>query len=398
MGLYQLIFPIYALCFSLSCAGIETALSRSVARCMAQRKKREADILLYQSLLFSVSGALLLAIILHMLSPILSSTLFNEVRCVFLLKTLAWALPFAAVHSCFCGYYLGQKHTLLPASSQLVEQVSRILSVFLVCHLSKSFSVWTAVLGLVVGECISACYCAYYFFVKPHTRFSILGVRNAKHLRKELLGLSIPLTSNRVIMNLLQSVETISIPVFLQTYGYNVSDALRTYGVFTGMAMPCIFFPTAVTSSVSTMLLPTVAEIEAENKLTRLKQLIRKVIFFGFGLGSLCGIFFLTSASYIGNLLFHSVQAGKFLQTLAWICPFLYMNQTLISILNGLGKAGKAFFINISGLIVRIAGAWYGITHFGMTGYLIGLLISQILVSILCISQLGTYIEHRELY
>lgn len=31
VGLYQLIFPVYALCFSLCCAGIETAVARNVA-------------------------------------------------------------------------------------------------------------------------------------------------------------------------------------------------------------------------------------------------------------------------------------------------------------------------------------------------------------------------------
>ena len=31
VGLYQLIFPVYALCYSLTTAGIETAISRTVA-------------------------------------------------------------------------------------------------------------------------------------------------------------------------------------------------------------------------------------------------------------------------------------------------------------------------------------------------------------------------------
>ena len=40
MGLYQLIFPIYALCFSLSSAGIEIALSRTVAQKITKGKKK----------------------------------------------------------------------------------------------------------------------------------------------------------------------------------------------------------------------------------------------------------------------------------------------------------------------------------------------------------------------
>ena len=41
VGLYQLIFPIYALGFSLTCAGVELALSRSVARCMTKGQKKK---------------------------------------------------------------------------------------------------------------------------------------------------------------------------------------------------------------------------------------------------------------------------------------------------------------------------------------------------------------------
>ena len=65
MGLYQLIFPIYALCFSLSSAGIETALSRCVARKISQGKKKEADAMLYQALFVSISLSLLLVILVR---------------------------------------------------------------------------------------------------------------------------------------------------------------------------------------------------------------------------------------------------------------------------------------------------------------------------------------------
>ena len=51
VGLYQLIFPVYALCFSFTAAGIETALSRCVARRLTCGQKKEARELLYTSLI-----------------------------------------------------------------------------------------------------------------------------------------------------------------------------------------------------------------------------------------------------------------------------------------------------------------------------------------------------------
>lgn len=41
VGLYQLIFPLYALIFSLTSAGMQVALSRAVARCIATVKNEK---------------------------------------------------------------------------------------------------------------------------------------------------------------------------------------------------------------------------------------------------------------------------------------------------------------------------------------------------------------------
>lgn len=401
MGLYQLIFPIYALCFSISSAGIETALARCVAQKVACGKKKEADTILYHALLISVSLTLIFGLLVRKFSSPLSIYVLGDIRCETLLDTMSFALPFAAIHSCICGYYLGLKQTKTPAISQLAEQIARVACIFVIYQIftssGQTATVWVAVLGLVFGECISAFFCIRHFFSRSHESFSMPVIIKNRHLGKELLSLSLPLTANRVLMNILQSVESISIPICLQAYGYSNADALSTYGVLTGMALPCIMFPTAVTNSISTMLLPTVAEIQAEHKLNRLKQLIQKVIFFGFGLGSLCGIVFLIFGKFVGNILFDSELAGNFIRTLAWICPFMYMNNTLISILNGLGKANSSFITNVCGLFIRICGVWWGISLLGMNGYLYGLLIGQLVVSFLCILQLKHYVNKKNM-
>ena len=83
------------------------------------------------------------------------------------------------------------------------------------------------------------------------------------------------------------------------------------------------------------------------------------------------------------SFLFHSETAGKFIVTLAWICPFLYTNSALISTINGLGKTFWTFLINVLGLTVRITSVFFAIPVFGMQGYLWGLLASQFVVTLL---------------
>jgi len=200
--------------------------------------------------------------------------------------------------------------------------------------------------------------------------------------------MSLPLTANRVALTLLQSIEAISIPGRLQLFHHSPSQALSIYGVLTGMALPCILFPSAITSSISIMLMPTVAEIQASKDDAEMGDIVKKVVGTCFFLGISCCIIFLLCGNWMGSTLFRSEMAGKFIVTLAWICPFLYTNTALLSVINGLGKAGSTFFINTMGLLIRIAGVFFIIPIWGIQGYLWGLLVSQLAITVLAFSML----------
>lgn len=398
VGLYQLIFPVYSLIFSFTSAGIQIALSRIVAGKSALQKNSEAVRSLKTALFFTVSLSFISMLLLQHYANEIAVTFLQEERCGFLLIAMSYSFPFAAIHSCICGYCLGLKQTKVPAISQLFEQTARITSVwFFYCiglHYSSNPPITIAVLGLVLGELIAA---VYSIFTLRKILFSTtVSTTSYFSSIKELFSLSLPLTSNRVMLNILQSIEAVSIPTKLQSYGMSLSDALSTYGILTGMALPCILFPSAITNSVSTMLLPTVAEIQASDNRNQIKRLTRQVAFTCFSLGFGCMIVFFLTGNFIGNIVFHNPEAGKYILILAFICPFLYTNTALISILNGLGRTTTTFLINTTGLLLRIGSIYFLIPSFGILGYLWGLLASQLVISILCIYQL--FIENHQLY
>lgn len=388
VGLYQLIFPVYALCFSLTTAGVETALSRTVARSVSLGKEKEAREFLFTGLFFTFILSCICTVILQKNTAYIANTLLGDGRCEPLLIILSYTMPFSSIHSCICGYCYGLKQTRVPAVSQLTEQTARIFSVYLFYLLlvreGKTVPISIAVCGLVIGEMASAFYTIRTISGARSTsgRFGF-SVKIFSRRLTGLLPLSLPLTANRVLINLLQSIEAISIPGRLQQYRYSNSEALSLYGVLNGMALPCILFPSAITSSVSIMLMPTVAEIQAADNKQEMLDIIKKVAGACFILGLLCCFVFLLFGSWIGIALFGSKTAGKFIVTLAWICPFLYTNSALLSVINGLGKTGSTFFINTMGLLIRIAGVFLAIPQFGIQGYLWGLLVSQLVVTVL---------------
>ena len=162
-------------------------------------------------------------------------------------------------------------------------------------------------------------------------------------------------------------------------------EALSVYGVLTGMALPCILFPSALTNSVSTMLLPEVADLQAVKDRSGFLSLVRKTACSCIAMGSICCVFLFVTGPWIGRWLFHSSLAGTLIRTLAFMCPFLYTNGTLISMINGTGKTSVTFLINGASLSLRLFSVFLLIPLFGILGYLWGMLASQILVFLSCL-------------
>lgn len=387
VGIYQLIFPLYALTFSLTVSGIQTAISRFVAQAAASSKcSCNSRCYLTAGLILSLFLSFLCTILLYVFAQPLAVHFLEEPRCTVLLQILSLTIPFGAIHACINGYYYGLKKTFVPAASQLFEQLVRVGCVFLIYQISleqqRPVTVSMAVWGLVAGEIGSVL-------------FSISFIGRGKTQGNRLLGLkqiflmSAPLCANRVLVNLLQSLEATMIPGQLRHYGYSVSESLSVYGVLTGMALPMVLFPSVITNSVSVMLLPVIAEAQEKKEQRYIRSAVKKTCFYSLILGFSCTLCFLLLGNWMGNVLFANHLAGTFIVILGWMCPFLYLSTTLSSILNGLGKTTTTFTLNIIGLSIRIAFVVWGIPAFGIKAYLWGTLASQIVMALGSLGVLG---------
>lgn len=86
----------------------------------------------------------------------------------------------------------------------------------------------------------------------------------------------VPLSANRVALNLFSAYENIMIPHQLCLFGYTNAEALSVYGILTGMSLAIILFPTVLTNSVSVLLLPTIAQAQAEHNQKKIATAIKK--------------------------------------------------------------------------------------------------------------------------
>ncbi|MFG6330559.1 MAG: oligosaccharide flippase family protein [Lachnospiraceae bacterium] len=390
IGIYQLIFPVFSVCHALTASGMETAISRFTA--FAGRE--EKDSWLYAGLFMSLAASAAVGLVLWGQSGFIALHLLHESRCAPLLQILAAAIPLSAVHSCFAGAWLGRKKTGIPAAAQLLEQILRIGSVWLLCrrHIQqgKEITPALAVFGLLAGEAGSALFMLTFTSGK-RPDFTHPSVYLEKC--RSLLGMALPLTGSRLSLTLLQSAEAVLIPLNLRKAGLTTAEALSMYGILTGMALSFLMFPNAVTASISAMLLPVISEEQAKGNQRVISSTIEYTIQFGLIIGILCMGLFLHFGGSLGRLLFHEQLAGEFLVTLSFICPVLYLTGNLNSILHGLGQTGVTFFNQLVSILVRILFVVLFVPVYGIQGVLWGLLASQLLLCLLGLRAVAPHVS-----
>lgn len=393
LGIYQLIFPVYMICFTVFASGIQTAISSLVANELGQKHYKNVTKVLKTGIIMSLIVSIVLALLTFQYSELIAETIIKEPACASSLKILAYAYPFCGATACINGYYYGLKKAGVPATTQLIEQIVRVIFVYMIASYAGKGNLMVtselAVLGVVVGEIASHLYniSSLYFTRTPRELFKLSKTTQALppeikgNITSQLLKMCLPLTGNRLLISILHSAEAILIPNMLKKFGLSSTDALSIYGILNGMAIPFIMFPSAVTNSLSVLLMPTISEAQSVRNEEMIKRTTAISIKYSMLIGILSAGIFIYFGKELGNLVFHNELAGSLLMTLAWLCPFLYITTTLSSIINGLGLAHLTFMNSVIGLSVRILLILYLIPAQGMKGYLISLLISQLVIT-----------------
>lgn len=445
LGVYQLIFPVYGICFTIYASGIQTAISQKIASITEDSdafaiKRHSKELSYFKTGLFaSLFLAFVLSFFVFVFADQIASHLLLEKSCTVYLKILCTLFPFCGISACINGYFYGKKEAKYPAVSQIVEQLSRVFIVILLCTFlpcSTLIKSYFAVCGLVFGEIMASVYNMIRFgiaqkeFIKYHsdrnksflnTVFSkssfpdntplkaepktktklsqsfllpSKAMLKQKHtIKNSLLFLAITLTGTKLILSILHSAESVFIPAALRKYGYSAANALSTYGILSGVALPFILFPSAITNSFAVMLLPSIAQAAAQKKRETIQKYVSLSGKYSLYLGYFFTCIFLLFGQDFGILLFQSKEAGLYITWLSFICPALYLSTTFTSIINGLGSTQITFFITIISLGINIASLVFFVPVYGMKAYLAGSVLSDYIMVLFEYMYLHSYIR-----
>lgn len=395
LGIYQLIFPVYGICFTIFASGIQTSISKQIAEKEASGDTRGTSSFLSTGILLSVFSALLLSVLVFFGAPFIAGHFLKEPECAESLRLLALAFPFCGVTSCIHGYCYGLKKSFLPATSQLVEQTVRVIFLFTV-SVSIPVTCELAIVALVAGELLSCLYCAAgALLLRRKMRAAVPKPAASAHIKaparpqaaraqtaKRLLSMSVPLTTNRLFINILHSFEAFLVPLTLRRFGLSRDEALSIFGILSGMTMSFLMFPGTLTNSLSVLLLPVISEASAKGDKAALARAVAVSVKYSVLLGVFSGFGFFFFGEELGIVVFAEKRAGTYLACLSFLCPFLYVSTTFSSILNGLEKVNLTFLSSVIGLTLRVILFAALIPRFSVYGYFVSLLVSQLFITL----------------
>ncbi len=392
MGIYHLIFPVLMFVYCVTIQGIQTALTKMVSALHAKKETSGILFLLRFSLFLSLMLAFFFTAVLVLFSDEISVYILRRPDCGLYLKLSAVAIPFVSIKGILHGYGIALKKVGLSASSQLIEQVVRVGAMIALTRLVSAGwirSPYLAIVGMLAGESISCFYSIIYYFAGKRAGSHAYALPVPKEsLAGELFRLSIPLTANRLIVSGLSGVQAVLTPLVLTLYYGSQKTAMELFGVLTGMAMPFIFFPTAITNSLSTLVLPTIASAKADHNQRKIKKTTDSCIFGCMLMGIGCMIFFFLFGDYAGERLFHDPRAGRYIRQLAFLCPFFYVSSTLSAILNGLGKTKLTFYNNVIHAMAELLLLLVLTPRLGIRGFMDATLLGHLLLFFLSIVQI----------
>lgn len=319
LGIYQLVLPLYSICFTIYGAGLQTALSQLVSGSKSSRQNG----IIKAALVLSISTAVTLSFFVFLKADWLAQKYFHEPQAASLLQILSILFPFCGISSMVNGYFYGKGNAKTPAISQIIEQLARVT--FVVClsmtHVLFMTPKELAVAGIVTGE-IVAC----LFNIRCTRQVLKNKERLEKQDYKDLLKLSLPLTGSRLVISFLSSLESILVPITLRHYGCSSSDSLSFLGILSGVVMPFILFPSALTNSLSVLLLPSISKANSQGHTKTLRRQGSRSIKFSLCLGLLSLSVFANFGKELGLILFHSERAGTLLGTIVRPVPFYLYN------------------------------------------------------------------------
>lgn len=388
IGLYQLVFSVYILATTFAMSGTSTAVTRLVSEELAFSNKSGALKVLKRAIQISLFLAFITILLLFFGANFIGKNILDDVRTITALKILPLSIPFVAATSCLRGYFIARRKASPNAIGQIFEQIVRIVVIFWLISIFEQDGLAKCCFAVVLGDAtaeILSCVLLFVFFCNDKKKLSSLSQNSRRNFPfvRRILHISAPITSSRYLNSLLRTAENILVPKNLAKYPGSSHSALSQFGMIKGMALPILFFPSAILNAVSTLLIPEISESVALGEKNVVKRSCERILKITTLIGIPFFAIFLFAGGEIGMLIYNDQSVGFLLKALSPIVPLMYLDSICDGILKGMDQQAFSFKTCISDSVIRLILILLILPKTGLVGFILIMYFSNLFTCLL---------------
>ena len=380
IGLYMLVLPTFSLMMAISQLGFSKGVSKLVSEGNYQSKK-----ILFSILPLSFLINITLTIFLVISSKFIANNLLHNANAYLPILAISLVLPFDSLSSMLRGFFFGKEKMTPHVLSHLMEQIVRLILMFLVIPIFKdkgSIYQTTALILINVFSEISASIILIFFLPK---KFMIkkIDLKPSFSYLKNVLSVAIPTTTTRIIGTIGYFFEPIILTFVLMKVGYQSSYIVTEYGIITAFVMPILLLPSFFTNAISNAMFPIISREYAKNNKLYIKKKLWQTIYLSLFIAIISIIFINLFPSKLLMFFYKTNLGVNYLRFLSPIFILFSLEAPLSSFLEATGNAKKAMYDNLIGIIIKTL-LLYLLSYLkiGLYSLLISMIINILIVTI----------------
>lgn len=347
---YMLILPTFNLFITLCNLGVPTAITK-----MVSEKKKSSKKIVIPTMYLILIYNILLIIILFIISPILAKYLLHSNDLYYPLISIGITLPFIAISSIIKGYFFGKEKVIPCTISNIIEQIVRLILTILIVGNMLQYGLTTAISFVVLINIFSEGFSIIVLlFFLPKEKIVKEDFHKDNNIIREILGISIPTTTARMIGSTVYFFEPIILTNILKYVGYSSDYITLEYGIINGYVYPLLLLPSFFTLAISSAILPVVASSYSRHNYKYTKKKIKEAIIFSLLIGIPATLIFIFIPNIPLKLVYNTTLGLEYIKVTAPFFLLHYIQAPLTSSLNGMGYSKTAMKGTLYGGIIKL--------------------------------------------
>lgn len=396
LGLLQLISSVGLFAVLVGTGGIRTAAMYLAAEEFGHRRlggvRAAVSTCLRSALLVSgFAGAAL-----FLLAQPLALGWLRDGRATLSLQAMGLLLPFSCLCGIMTGYYTACSRIRQLVVIEIAERlVSLLMTVALLLTWAKN-DLSRACCAITLGSSIGCIFDFFLLYASYRRDIHRVAVPvESLHMKKRMLRLSVPLALNDYLRAGLTTAEQLLIPYGLARFAGSTAAAMADYGTIHAMVFPVLMFPAAALYAVSDLLVPELSRSRAMGRRLRIVDLTDKCMRMGLLFAGAVAGELLLCAAPLGQLIYHSADAARYLRIFAPMVLMLYLDAIVDGMLKGLAEQVSCVRYNTFTSLLDVLFLLILLPRWGIGGYVFSFAVTHAINLFLSVRRLLVTAQHR---